>query len=555
VGARISIALLWSLAWVPTAGWTDVPALQRQETGQAPRIGFLQSGTVCVLGSARAVLIAQAWAHDQAVPIRILDCSAQNFELPDIVSNWAAYWSAVERKLTEQGVDAPRVAGVITAFDVPSGGSDQVSLWTFLLEQVQRHLGRSLPGLAFGAHASPEVYCNTGNDDPVATGYYYWEAVTHAINGEDGWFEGPYLLTEGPGIVRRDGFQVDCIDFTSAGSGRPVPYEDALPGQGARKFAHEYDAWSWTLLEQEPTDAGTVSGGYVATVQGRPIEDVPETVDTDTDDNAAETAIEPTGGEQRPSTSAPPPGPPRNAEPTTTPWYDDAPEPLPTPVDNAPRNLTASGGPRVTFSWDGSGELTCDGQTVSQSVWVPEELTFGSHRCVVESAQGSSNTITLVCTASECSANAESPRASIASRMRNAVRSGNNAPPSDRSTFIRIETVPAPRQKQNTEPALTGAALILAQPDDFYTVQLMAVTSLDRLENFVRSHALTGTTIARTRVRGKTWYVLLRGFYRTDALALEASRALPRPPNEDGMWVRQLESLKRAVQRAEGLPD
>jgi septal ring-binding cell division protein DamX len=86
-------------------------------------------------------------------------------------------------------------------------------------------------------------------------------------------------------------------------------------------------------------------------------------------------------------------------------------------------------------------------------------------------------------------------------------------------------------------------------------VQLMAVTSLDRLENFVRSHALTGTTIARTRVRGKTWYVLLRDFYRTDALALEASRALPRPPNEDGVWVRQLESLKRAVQRAEGLPD
>lgn len=87
-------------------------------------------------------------------------------------------------------------------------------------------------------------------------------------------------------------------------------------------------------------------------------------------------------------------------------------------------------------------------------------------------------------------------------------------------------------------------------PDDFYAVQLLAMSSKEGLETFVEQERLEGISAARVERDGKLFYVLLLGIYETEDLAQRAVAALPRPLQGTRPWIRRLGSLQAAMHRA-----
>jgi len=90
-------------------------------------------------------------------------------------------------------------------------------------------------------------------------------------------------------------------------------------------------------------------------------------------------------------------------------------------------------------------------------------------------------------------------------------------------------------------------------PSEFFTVQLLAMSSKTTLEAYVRDHGLKGLSAARIENDGGLYYVLLLGVYETEALARQAAADLPPPLDEASPWIRPLGSLQEAMQRADQL--
>lgn len=93
------------------------------------------------------------------------------------------------------------------------------------------------------------------------------------------------------------------------------------------------------------------------------------------------------------------------------------------------------------------------------------------------------------------------------------------------------------------------AIAIADLPEDFWTVQLIALTSTDALETYAQTHGLRGMSAAKVSANGKIYYVLLLGVYETKANAIEASSDLG-PPFEKP-WIRSIGSLQRAMDAAD----
>ncbi|MDZ7669975.1 MAG: SPOR domain-containing protein [Gammaproteobacteria bacterium] len=88
-------------------------------------------------------------------------------------------------------------------------------------------------------------------------------------------------------------------------------------------------------------------------------------------------------------------------------------------------------------------------------------------------------------------------------------------------------------------------------PDDFYAVQLIAMSSKKALEAFVQRERLEGMSAARVERDGELFYVLLLGIYESEAIARRAVATLPPPLQDAGPWIRRLGSLQAAIQRAD----
>lgn len=95
------------------------------------------------------------------------------------------------------------------------------------------------------------------------------------------------------------------------------------------------------------------------------------------------------------------------------------------------------------------------------------------------------------------------------------------------------------------------AVAIIDLPEDFWTVQLIALTSPEALEVYAQKEGLRGMSAAKISANGKLYYVLLLGVYETKANAVEAAEDLG-PPFENP-WVRSLGSLQRAMLAADRL--
>ena len=94
---------------------------------------------------------------------------------------------------------------------------------------------------------------------------------------------------------------------------------------------------------------------------------------------------------------------------------------------------------------------------------------------------------------------------------------------------------------------------VMALPDDYFAVQLLALDSAAELSAFVDAHDLGHLPHARVERDGRIHYVLLLGFYESYALAEAASLDPPAPIEPGGAWIRPLAGLKRAVERAASL--
>lgn len=90
-------------------------------------------------------------------------------------------------------------------------------------------------------------------------------------------------------------------------------------------------------------------------------------------------------------------------------------------------------------------------------------------------------------------------------------------------------------------------------PGDYYAVQLIAMTSQERLEAYIQEHQLQGMSAARVERDGELYHVLILGIYETRQLAEQASENMPAPLNAGEPWIRELRVLQEAMIRGNTL--
>ncbi len=92
---------------------------------------------------------------------------------------------------------------------------------------------------------------------------------------------------------------------------------------------------------------------------------------------------------------------------------------------------------------------------------------------------------------------------------------------------------------------------ILDLPEDFYAVQLVAVSSKEALEKYARERKLSGMSAARIYAAEQMYYILLLGIYETQENAELAIASLSGPLAELSPWIRSVGSLQRAMLEAD----
>ena len=127
---------------------------------------------------------------------------------------------------------------------------------------------------------------------------------------------------------------------------------------------------------------------------------------------------------------------------------------------------------------------------------------------------------------------------------------------------VRSAAAPTPRPAPPEEalPAYRRLAYRPAEPTPitelpatFYTVQLMAVSTKESLETFVRERQLRSLSAARIESGGALYYVLLLGVYPNAEAAEQAAADLPPGLEEASRWVRSLGSIQEGIERANRL--
>lgn len=90
-----------------------------------------------------------------------------------------------------------------------------------------------------------------------------------------------------------------------------------------------------------------------------------------------------------------------------------------------------------------------------------------------------------------------------------------------------------------------GVGWIRAQADSAYSLQLVAGSASDTIEDFVGKHQLTGSAaIYQTTRKGKAWYVLIYGVYANQEQAKAAVKTLPESVRKLKPWSRSYASIK-----------
>ena len=145
-------------------------------------------------------------------------------------------------------------------------------------------------------------------------------------------------------------------------------------------------------------------------------------------------------------------------------------------------------------------------------------------------------------------ASPERPTSGLASLHRNAAPAPiRRAEP---SSGARGPDLPAYRHlayRPDREVAFT------ALPDEFFAVQLLALSSPEAVERFVADARVPGLAAARVERDGRFFYVLLLGIYRNRPDAVRAVESSPVELDHLTPWIRPLYTLKQAMLRADEL--
>lgn len=92
-------------------------------------------------------------------------------------------------------------------------------------------------------------------------------------------------------------------------------------------------------------------------------------------------------------------------------------------------------------------------------------------------------------------------------------------------------------------------------PGSYYAIQLIALSSLEDLEQFIADNDLpvmSGTVVEKD---GERFYALLAGIYTDRETAERAARSLPEKLSAHQPWIRSMESLQSAMARAKQLAE
>lgn len=135
-------------------------------------------------------------------------------------------------------------------------------------------------------------------------------------------------------------------------------------------------------------------------------------------------------------------------------------------------------------------------------------------------------------------------------RDRSALPSEPAPKPKPKSRIERNPPPVEPHERPGLVEHPSDSIALSELPADFYTVQIIATSSMEALESFTKEHGLRDSLSARVEANGNFYYVLLLGAYETlsDARAAAASR--PESLMSIEPWVRKLGSLQAAVARA-----
>ncbi len=126
--------------------------------------------------------------------------------------------------------------------------------------------------------------------------------------------------------------------------------------------------------------------------------------------------------------------------------------------------------------------------------------------------------------------------------------------PGDGMMGLEEDIMPMDAQAEMLEPVMeeppVAAPVMVSgnlaqQPANYYTVQVVASSSMGQLKDFARRNQLSDEWVAETSVNGKVWYVLMLGVYpsKTEAeQALASVQGLETQP-----WVRTVGSVQSVM--------
>lgn len=115
---------------------------------------------------------------------------------------------------------------------------------------------------------------------------------------------------------------------------------------------------------------------------------------------------------------------------------------------------------------------------------------------------------------------------------------------------------PPPRERpaspKEIDPYPGEGAWINAQPDEHFTIQLMAAGSEDTVRNFMDRHGISRQSVYyRSTYRGAPWYALIYGSYKNYGAARGALKNLPESLKAAGPWIRRFGGIRQEVEAAE----
>jgi septal ring-binding cell division protein DamX len=102
-------------------------------------------------------------------------------------------------------------------------------------------------------------------------------------------------------------------------------------------------------------------------------------------------------------------------------------------------------------------------------------------------------------------------------------------------------------------PSLVGGSeTLLSQPENFYTVQVIAMRSEENVLQYARLNGMQYPLYTRIANDDGPWYVLLLGVYPDVTTARQAMTDWLRAKNlKVNPWVRQLGALQASIRRAQ----